>query len=84
MKLDDFYFYSYLASQITSTYSFFAASITMNIPKSNILVCFSPPPLIFLLLAFKSETKTFLNCLPAKIKGLRQLLNPYEMSVCIC
>jgi len=30
MKLDDFYFYSYLASQMASTYSFFAASTLLT------------------------------------------------------
>ncbi|MCC2693559.1 hypothetical protein IQ240_13325 [Nodularia sp. LEGE 04288] len=84
MKLDDFYFYYYLPSPMVSTYSSFAASITMNLPEINLLVCLSLQPLIFLLLVFQSETKTLLNSLLAKLKGLTQRLRTSQMSGCTC
>ncbi len=61
MKLYDFYFYSYLASQVMSTDSSLVAPIKTNLLKINILVCLWPQPLIFWLLVFKSEAKTLLN-----------------------
>jgi hypothetical protein len=75
MKFYHFYFYYYFAFPLVSISSRLVTSITMNLPKINILVCLLPQPFIFLLLVFQSEAQTLLNCVPAKLK---------EPSVCIC